>query len=50
MIDQVKGSRILKGFRGSAAADVDALADILVQVSQMAAQLEGTLSELDINP
>ncbi|MDE2842494.1 MAG: acetate--CoA ligase family protein [Chloroflexota bacterium] len=50
MIDQVKGSRILKGFRGSAPADVDALADILVQVSQMAAQLEGTLSELDINP
>jgi acetyltransferase len=50
MIDQVKGSRLLKGFRGSAPADVDALADVLLQVSQMAAQLEGTLSELDINP
>lgn len=50
MIDQVKGSRILKGFRGSAPADLNALADVLVQVSQMAAQLEGTLSELDINP
>ena len=50
MIDQVKGSRLLKGFRGSPPADVDALADVLVQVSHMAAQLEGTLSELDINP
>lgn len=50
MIDQVKGSALLKGFRGSAPADVGALADVLVQVSQMAAQLEGTLAELDINP
>ena len=50
MIDQVRGSRLLKGFRGSAPADIEALADVLVQVSHMAAQLEGTLSELDINP
>ena len=50
MIDQVKGSQLLKGFRGSAPADVAALADVLVNVSQMAAQLEGTLAELDINP
>ena len=50
MIDQVKGSRLLKGFRGSAPADVSALADVLVSISQMAYHLEGTLSELDINP
>ncbi|MYC31401.1 MAG: acetate--CoA ligase family protein [Chloroflexi bacterium] len=50
MIDQVKGSALLRGFRGSAPADVDALADVLVQISRMAAQLEGTLAELDINP
>ena len=50
MINQVKGSRLLKGFRGSAPSDVNALADVLVNISQMAAQLEGTLSELDINP
>ena len=50
MIDQVKGSALLKGFRGAPPADVDALADVLVQVSHMAAQLEGTLTELDINP
>ena len=50
MIYQVKGSRLLEGFRGSPAADVGALADVLVEVSQMAAQLEGNLAELDINP
>ena len=50
MVDQVKGSRLLKGFRGAPPADVDALADVLGRGSQMAAQLEGTLAELDINP
>jgi acetyltransferase len=50
MIDEVKGARLLHGFRGAPAADVDALADVLVSVSQMAAQVEGSLGELDINP
>lgn len=50
MIDSVQGARLLKGFRGAPAADVDALADTLVSVSQMAVQLEGSLGELDINP
>ena len=50
MIDEVKGARLLRGFRGAPAADVDALADTLVRVSQMAARLEGSLGELDINP
>ena len=50
MIDEVQGARLLRGFRGAPAADVDALADTLVRVSQMAARLEGSLGELDINP
>ena len=50
MIDQVKGAQLLRGFRGAPAADMEALADTLVRVSQMAAQLEGSLGELDINP
>ena len=32
MIDEVKGARLLRGFRGAPAADVDALADVLVIV------------------
>ncbi len=50
MIDEVKGARLLQGFRGAPAADVDALADALVNVSRMAVNLEGRLAELDINP
>jgi acetate---CoA ligase (ADP-forming) len=50
MIEEVKGAKLLKGFRGKPAADVEALAEVLVQVSQMAVQLEGELAELDINP
>ena len=50
MIDEVKGARLLRGFRGSPASDVDALSDTLVSVSQMAVRLEGSLGELDLNP
>ena len=50
MINEVKGAPLLQGFRGAPAADVDALADTLVNVSRMAVNLEGRLAELDINP
>jgi acetyltransferase len=50
MVSEVKGAKLLQGFRGRPAADMDALADTLVQVSHLAVSLEGTLAELDINP
>jgi len=50
MIAEVKGARLLEGFRGNPAADVSALVDTLVKVSHLGAQLEGSLTELDINP
>jgi acetyltransferase len=50
MIGEVKGARLLRGFRGKPAADVDALAEALVRISQLAVQLEGELAELDVNP
>ena len=50
MIAEVKGAKLLRGFRGKPAADVDALADTLVSVSHLAVHLEGGLAELDINP
>ena len=50
MIDEVKGAKLLRGFRGRPPADVDALADALVRVSHLAVHLRGQLSELDINP
>ena len=50
MIAEVKGARLLQGFRGRPAADLDALEDTLVRVSYLAMHLEGHLAELDINP
>jgi acetyltransferase len=50
MIAEVKGARLLQGFRGRPAADLTALADTLVRVSHLAVHLEEHLAELDINP
>jgi hypothetical protein len=44
MIAEVKGARLLQGFRGRPAADLEALADTLVRVSY---HLEGQLAELE---
>ena len=50
MVHEVKGARLLHGFRGQPAADLDALYQTLVRVSHLAVNLEGKLAELDINP
>jgi acetyltransferase len=50
MIDEVKGAKLLRGFRGKPAGDIDALADALVRISEVAATLGSKLAELDINP
>ena len=48
MISEIKGYPILKGIRGRKPADIDAVAKVLVSVSEMA-QKENII-ELDINP
>jgi len=50
MVAEVKGAKLLRGFRGQPPADINALADTLVRVSHLAVHLEGQLAELDINP
>ncbi len=50
MIHEVKGAKLLQGFRGKPACDIDALAKVLVNVSHLAVHLNGQLAELDINP
>ena len=50
MISEIKGAAVLRGARGAAPADVDALADAIVRVSAMAVDLENQMAELDINP
>jgi len=48
MISQIRGYPILKGIRGRKPANIDAIANVLVSVSEMA-QKENII-ELDINP
>jgi hypothetical protein len=50
MIAEVKGARLLQGFRGRPAVDLEALADTLVRVAHLATHMEAHLAELDINP
>lgn len=50
MIASLKGAAILKGARGIKPADVDALADALVNFSQLCLDLREVVKEIDINP
>ncbi len=49
MMGDIKGHKILEPIRGMAAADVDALADILIKVGQIGLENE-QVKEIDINP
>lgn len=48
MISEIKGYPILKGIRGRKPADIEAIAGVLVSVSEMAEK--ENIIELDINP
>jgi acyl-CoA synthetase (NDP forming) len=50
MIHETRGARLLQGFRGRPPADIDALADALVRLSQLAVDLGDLIAALDINP
>ena len=49
MIKETRAARILEGVRGQEAADVEAVAQLLVKVSELAARYE-EISEIDLNP
>ena len=49
MISRTRVSKLLAGYRNRPAADMDAIVNVLMQVSQMVADLP-ELAELDINP
>jgi acyl-CoA synthetase (NDP forming) len=50
MIDGIKAASLLKGARGAAPGDIDALAECLVNVSRFAADNAGQFRSLDLNP
>ena len=50
MIRSLKGYKLLTGYRGGKEGDVEALAELVVQIAAYAAANKDTLAELDINP
>ncbi|MBI9043796.1 MAG: acetate--CoA ligase family protein [Anaerolineaceae bacterium] len=50
MIHETKGINLLKGYRGSPAADMNALVDAIVKLSQLAVDLGDQIAALEINP
>ncbi|HWW30259.1 MAG TPA: acetate--CoA ligase family protein [Steroidobacteraceae bacterium] len=50
MLAKLKGAALLEGFRGGPAVDLVKLADIIVRVSEFAADQQGCVAEADINP
>ena len=50
MIRRIRGYRILTAFRGRPAADLEAVAQVLCDVGQLAYRWQERIAELEINP
>ena len=50
LIGRLKGAQMLGAHRGQPPADIDALADLMVRLSQVAADHDDTIAEIDLNP
>jgi acetyltransferase len=50
MIEEIRGSRIFKGFRGRPRADREGMIDVLMGLCQLSLDLQDSLREIDINP
>ncbi|HRH86771.1 MAG TPA: acetate--CoA ligase family protein [Rubrivivax sp.] len=50
MLAELRGTRLLGGYRGRSAADVDVLAELVSRVSLLAADFQHRIDQIDINP
>jgi acyl-CoA synthetase (NDP forming) len=50
MLRELKAAPLLNGFRGAPKADVSAAGELIAQVSQLAAQLQNDVAEIELNP
>jgi acetyltransferase len=50
MVREVRGYRILNGFRGKPKADIAALEETIVRLSHLAVDLGGSIRDIEINP
>lgn len=49
MVREIKGYRLLQGYRGQPAADIKAIEDVLLRVSRLVEEIP-EITELDLNP
>jgi acyl-CoA synthetase (NDP forming) len=49
MVHEIKGHRLLTGYRGQPAVDIKAIEDVLLRVSRLVEEIP-EISELDLNP
>jgi acyl-CoA synthetase (NDP forming) len=49
MIHEIKGVKLLEGYRGQDPADIPFLEDMLLKLSELVDKTEG-ISEIDMNP
>lgn len=50
MLDELRGAPVLRGTRGNPGVDLDAVADVVVAVGDLAGELGPALAELECNP
>ncbi len=49
MIREIKGYKVLEGYRGQPPRDIEAIKDIIIKVSKLMEELEG-IQDVDLNP
>lgn len=50
MLEGLKGFRLLQGYRGAPAVDLDAVCDAIARISEFAADHADAVEEIDVNP
>lgn len=50
MLERLKGFKLLQGYRGAPAANLDAVCDAIARISEFAADHADQVEEIDVNP